>query len=167
MVFNLCNNISGIRMKVQTTNKKIIGRKDKVDFPRMRLYDVDAKIDTGAYTSAIHCHNVKVKDHNGDKFVTFNLLDPSHSSYNERRFRVPLHAKRRIKNSFGKSEERHIIKTTIKLFGERFDIELSLSDRSNMDCPVLLGRKLLKKRFVVDVTKTNLSYRKKIKRRKK
>lgn len=55
----------------------------------------------------------------------------------------------------------------ITLFGEKFEIELSLSDRSKMDYPVLIGRKLLKKGFVVDVSKSDLSYKQKVKRRKK
>jgi len=148
------------------SQKKVIGRKDKVDFPRMRLYDIDAKVDTGAYTSAIHCHNIKITEKDGNKYVSFNLLDPSHPQFNEKRYRMLLHSKKRIKNSFGKSEQRYIIKTTITLFGEKFEIELSLSDRSKMEYPVLLGRKLLKKRFIVDVGKTNVSYKEKNKRRK-
>lgn len=147
--------------------KKTIGRRDKVDFPRMRLYDIDAKVDTGAYTSSIHCHNIKITEKNGNKYVTFNLLDPSHPQYNEKRYRMLLYSKKRIKNSFGKSEQRYIIKTTITLFEEKFEIELSLSDRSKMDYPVLLGRKLLKKGFIVDVSKSNQSYKLKLKRRKK
>lgn len=154
-------------MKKKPDLRKIIGRKDKVDFPKMRLYDVDAKIDTGAFTSAIHCHNIKITEKDGQKYVSFYLLDPTHPDYNEKRFRVPLHAKKRIKNSFGKSEERSIIKTLITLFGEKFEIELSLSDRSKMEYPVLIGRKLLKKGFVVDVSKSDLSYKQKLKRSKK
>ncbi|GJM15567.1 MAG: ribosomal protein S6 modification protein [Thermodesulfobacteriota bacterium] len=154
-------------MKKKLDNKKLIGRKDKVDFPKMRLYDIDAKIDTGAYTSAIHCHNIKISEKDNVKYVTFNLLDPSHPDFNEKRFRVPLHAKKRIKSSIGKSEERCIIKTSITLFGEKFEIELSLSDRSKMENPVLIGRKLLKKGFIVDVSKSDLSYKQKVNRRKK
>ncbi len=154
-------------MSKKSTVKRVIGRRDKVDFPKMRLYDIDAKIDTGAYTSAIHCHNIKVIEKDGDKYVSFNLLDPTHPDYNEKRFSVPLFSKKRIKSSFGKSEERCIIKTVITLFGEKFDIELSLSNRSKMENPVLLGRKLLEKRFIVDVAKTNLSYKQKTKRRQK
>lgn len=154
-------------MSKKKAEKRVIGRKDKVDFPAMKLYDIDAKVDTGAYTSAIHCHNVKVKETDRGKYVSFNLLDPDHPRYNEKRFRVPLHKKKRIKNSFGKTEERCIIKTYIRLFGEKFEIELSLSDRSKMDNPVLLGRKILKKNFVVDVSRANLSYRHKTRRRKK
>lgn len=154
-------------MSTKRTELRVIGRRDKVDFPRMRLYDVDAKIDTGAYTSAIHCHNIKIKEKDGQKYVTFNLLDPTHSDYNEKRFRVKLHAIKSVKSSFGKSEKRCIIKTNIRLFGNSYHIELSLSDRSKMGKPVLLGRKLLKEGFIVDVTKSNLSYKHKNKGRQK
>lgn len=42
-------------------NMIVIGRKDKdrVDFPQLRLCDIDAKVDTGAYTSAIHLYLTK------------------------------------------------------------------------------------------------------------
>lgn len=84
-------------MKKKQETKRIIGRKDKVDFPKMRLSDIDAKIDTGAFTSAIDCHNIKVSEKDGQKYVSFYLLDPTHPDYNDKRFRVPLHAKRESK----------------------------------------------------------------------
>jgi hypothetical protein len=145
---------------------RTIGRKDRVDFPQLRLYDIDAKIDTGAYTSAIHCHSIKVIDKGGEQRVRFSLLDPSHPSYNNKKFTLPIYRKRRIKNSFGQVEERYIIKTKILLFGELSNIELSLTDRSKMEYPVLLGRKVLHNRFLVNVTQTNLSYKQKIKEAK-
>lgn len=141
---------------------RTIGRKDRVDFPELRLYDIDAKIDTGAYTSAIHCHSIKVIDKDGEQRVRFNLLDPSHPSYNNKKFTLPIYRRRRIKNSFGQVEERYIIKTKILLFGKLFDIELSLTDRSKMEYPVLLGRKVLRSRFLVSVAQTNLSYKQKL-----
>ena len=39
--------------------KKIIGRLEKVSFPAFQLHNIDAKIDTGAYTSSIHCKKAK------------------------------------------------------------------------------------------------------------
>jgi hypothetical protein len=139
----------------------IIGRKDKVDFPELGLYDIDAKVDTGAYTSSIHCHNIEIIDKDGENKVRFNLLDPSHPMYNKE-FLLPINSKREIKNSFGQVEERYIIKTQVLLFGELFDIELSLTDRSKMEYPVLLGRQLLHNRFSVDVSQIDLSYNQKI-----
>ena len=50
--------------------------------------------------------------------------------------------------------------TLLRLFGEDFEAEFSLSDRSDMKYPVLLGRSLLRQgRFVVDVARRNLSYK--------
>ncbi len=145
-------------------NMIIIGRKDKVDFPELGLFDIDAKIDTGAFTSAIHCHSIKLIDKDGKQKVRFNLLDPSRPSYNNKSFIMPVYCKRKIKNSFGQVEERYIIKTEILLFGELFDIELSLTDRSKMEYPVLLGRKVLSNRFIVNVAQADLSYKQKSRR---
>ena len=142
------------------TDKVVIGRKDKVDFPKLGLYNVDAKVDTGAYTSSIHCRDLKVIDKGGEKYIRFILINPSQPSYNKVLTR-PIYARRRVKNSFGQVGRRYIIRTQISLFGERFEIELSLTDRSKMDYPVLLGRKLLNKGFIVDVSKSDLSYKQK------
>jgi len=142
-------------------DKLVIGRKDKVDFPELGLYNITSKIDTGAYTSAIHCHDIKLIRKGKREFVTFKLLDPSHSTYNGKLLKHELLAERKIKNSSGQSEERCIIKTRVILFDSSYDIELSLTDRSKMECPVLLGRKLLRKRFLVDVGRINLSYKNK------
>ncbi|HWP93833.1 MAG TPA: RimK/LysX family protein [Thermodesulfobacteriota bacterium] len=153
-------------MKGKNSNKIVIGRRDKIDLPELSLYDVDAKIDTGAYTSSIHCRNIKVIEKDGVKKIRFNLFDPTHPSKGNKRITLPVHAKRRIKNSSGQAEERYIIKTQILLFGQVFDIELSLTDRSRMEYPLLLGRKLLSNRFIVDVAEANLSYKEKLRRGK-
>ncbi len=141
--------------------KIIIGRKDKIDLPDLALFNIDAKIDTGAYTSSIHCYQIQLTKNNGVATVRFKLLDPSHPDYNEREFLLPVHQFKSVKSSSGHTEERIFIKTNILIFDQLFEIELSLTDRSDMKHPVLIGRKLLKNRFIVDVSKFNLSYRQK------
>ncbi len=116
----------------------------------------------------MHCHNIKLVRgvNSGTRKVRFNILDPSHPKYNNKLFRLPLYAERRVKSSNGKSEKRYIVNTTVTLFDKEFNIEISLTDRSEMECPVLIGRKLLTKGFIVDVNKYNLSYKNKVKGRK-
>ena len=63
-----------------------------------------------------------------------------------------------IRNSFGVSEKRFVIKTHIIVFGRTIQTEFTLADRENLKNPVLLGRKLLRNRFIVDVSQKNLSY---------
>jgi hypothetical protein len=71
-----------------------------------------------------------------------------------------LYKTKQVKNSFGQTEERHSILTQIKVYDEVYNVELSLADRSLMDYPVLLGRKALKRRFLVDVSKKHLATKK-------
>lgn len=149
-------------MRIRTIPKIIIGRREKADFPELELYGIDAKIDTGAYTSAIHCHDLKLIRYRGIKQIQFRLLDPMHPKYNQKLLILPVYARRNVKNSFGQVEERFIIQTKIALFGQVFDVELALADRSKMEYPVLLGRKVIYGRFVVDVSKCNLSHKQKL-----
>ena len=144
----------------------IIGRIDKADFPELNLKEIDLKVDTGAYTSAIHCHEVKEVDRNGVKHIEFKLLDPSHPEYEERVFKVKNYKAKAIKSSFGSVEHRFIIKTSIVIFDKKYPIELSLSDRSDMKIPILLGRKFLNKRFLVNTSLKNVSVESKWKKNK-
>lgn len=144
--------------------KLVIGRNDKIDLPELQLFDVDAKIDTGAATSAIHYHHAEVIQRDGKQLLHFHLLDPTHPQFNHKEFFVDHFERRLIKNSFGDSELRYIIQFEIIIFGQTWETEFSLSNRGNLKFPILLGRKLLKKGFLVDVTRTNLSYKKKYKK---
>lgn len=137
-----------------------LGRSDRVDLPGLGLYNIHAKIDTGAYTSSLHCSRAEVK--NG--VLEFVLLDDEHPEFTGMVFYFKEFETRLIKNSFGVAEHRYIIKTTIKVFEEEMQTEFSLSDRDALRFPILLGRKILRNRFVIDVTKKNLSYRNKKKK---
>lgn len=137
--------------------KQIIGRSDKIDLPDLKLKDISAKIDTGAYGCAIHCHKIREVIKGRKKHLYFDLLDPSHPKYEKQVFKVSSFSRKRVKNSFGESEQRYTIKSKIKLFEKLYTVELSLTDRSEMKYPILLGRTFLEGKFIVDVEKTNLS----------
>lgn len=137
-----------------------IGRKDKASFPELGLKHIDIKIDTGAYTSAIHCHKITLKKIEGKEILVFSLLDPSHPQYDKKEITTDSFYEKRIKNSFGNSEKRFVIKTNIKLFGKTYPIELSLSERGEMRFPILIGRRFLMGKFVVNPSKYDLSYKK-------
>ncbi len=130
---------------------KLIGRREYVDFPRLDLFKLEAKIDTGAYTSALHCHDIMVKNINGKQTLCFFLLDPNHPEYNEQEHQFTEFSKKMIKSSTGEAEERYIIKTLIKLGSKNIITSISLTDRGSMRYPVLIGRKMIKNKFVIDV----------------
>ena len=142
--------------------KRNIGRIDKADFPLLDLFDIEAKIDTGAYTSSIHCKNVKVEDN----YLKCNFLDEEHPSYHEKEIIFDEYDVKVVKSSNGIAQARYRIKTDIVLFGKTSEIYLTLSDREEMRFPVLLGRSFLSNKFIVDINRTNLSYKLKIKENK-
>lgn len=143
-------------MSKEQERLKVIGRLEPIDFPEWDLFGIDAKIDTGAYTSSLHCHHIEAYEHEGAPYVKFNLLDPSHETYNDKLFKLPIHTTKSIKSSNGSTEERYIIKTVVRIAEKELDIELSLADRSEMRYPVLIGRKLLSGHFLVDASTNNL-----------
>ena len=139
--------------------KITIGRSDKADFPEFFLSEIDLKIDSGAYTSSIHCSKIKETSLNGKPIITFTLLDPEHSFYNNKEFTSKNYASKIVKSSNGISEKRFRILTEIVIFNKTFPIYLTLSERKDMKFPILLGRKFLNKKFVIDTTKKNLSHK--------
>lgn len=136
-----------------------------MDLPALHLEAIDAKIDTGAYTSALHVKKIRPVEKDGKPWVKFKLAHPHHPAFHNKEFTLPVHAHKNIKNSFGQSELRYVVRTPLVIFGKRYMTEFSLTDRSKMDCPVLLGRKLLYRKFLVDVTQKNLSFKQKQKRK--
>ncbi len=138
-------------------DKKIIGRKEKIALPELGLTLVWAKVDTGAYTSSIHAENIQVKEIDGKSILSFQVLMEGHESFTGKWLSFENFSAKKVKNSFGSAEYRYMIQTTIRIAGEEFISEFTLSDRSSMRNSILLGRKTLKKRFLVDVDKVNLA----------
>jgi len=145
-----------------TYEKVVIGRKDIADFEPLGLFGIEVKVDSGAYTSSLHCHKIEHFYHEGKEKVRCKFLDPGHPGYHEKEFVFDIHKIRSVKSSNGIVEERISIITEITLFNQKFPIELTLTERSDMKNPVLLGRKFISKKFIIDTSRKNLSLRGKI-----
>lgn len=127
-------------------DKQIIGRQEIADLPTFGLMNQTVKIDSGAYTSSIDVVSVR---HTDDGL--FVLFDKESEEKIFNKFKT-----KRIKSSNGIVQERYIIKGTIRLGEKEYTTPFSLTNRSGMRYPILLGRKLLNKYFVIDTSKTNL-----------
>ncbi|MDA0773107.1 MAG: RimK/LysX family protein [Cyanobacteria bacterium] len=141
-------------------NKILIGRKEEIDLPDLKLKKLNAKVDTGAYTSSIHCHLIETYTRAGKVLLRFRLLDPEHPNYQRKTFIFRNFSSIRVKSSNGRSELRYQISTKVKINEEIFKTEFTLTDRSDMKYPILLGRKFIKQGFIVDVSKYNLAKKK-------
>jgi hypothetical protein len=136
----------------------ILGRYDRVDLPALKLVNIHAKVDTGAFTSSLHCHRAQVIDGK----LEFILLDEEHPEFTGMKFVFDTFEERNIKNSFGEVERRFVITTALRIFNEEITTEFSLSNRGSLKFPILIGRKILRDRFLIDVKKKNLSFKEKL-----
>jgi len=134
--------------------KKIVGRKELISILDIELYDLDAKVDTGADSNALHCDNIFVDENN---FVHFHLLDSVHESYHDKKIKMPLYEMKRVKSSNGEIQERPSIKVVVEFFGKKYKTVVSLTNRADMKYPMLIGRKFLANKFLVDVSQEYLS----------
>jgi hypothetical protein len=136
--------------------KAIIGRAEFIELADFELSKVPAKTDTGAYSSSIHAKNIAIVTKRGKEYLRFDLL-ADHPAYNRshsvetRRFSVVT-----VSNSFGEAQKRYAVKLRVRLASKKFLTEFTLADRSVKTFPVLLGRQLLNKRFLVDPNVTNI-----------
>jgi hypothetical protein len=85
----------------------------------------------------------------------FQLLDESHPEYDDREHRFEHFEEKLIRNSFGQSELRYVVRTHIVIGKRKIRSIISLADRAQMRYPVLIGRRFLKNRFNVDVSLIN------------
>ena len=134
--------------------KKIIGKKELISILDLELYDLDAKVDTGADSNALHCDDIFVDE---DNIVHFKLLDEVHEAYHGKKMQIPLYEMRKIKSSNGTIQDRPSIKVKVDFFGEKYDTVISLTNRADMKYPMLIGRKFMANKFLVDVSQEYLS----------
>lgn len=149
-------------MKKSKKTKRIIGRVDKIDLPEFGIFNLECKVDTGADTSSIHCTKVRVVEKEGREFLQFRVLDKKHPLFSKELHTVDEFSEKTVKSSTGHSESRFVIKTNTVVFGQKYPITFTLSDREKMKYPVLLGKRFLKNKFIVDVSEKDLSYTAKI-----
>ncbi|MEW4923491.1 RimK/LysX family protein [Algibacter sp. 2305UL17-15] len=135
--------------------KKIIGRVDKIDFPKLNLFDIEVKIDTGAYTSTIHCS--KIIENDGKLHCMF--FEKGHPCFSETPIVFDSFSRTDVKSSNGFKENRYKIKSDMVVFGKSYRINLTLSTRDDMKFPVLIGRQFLKQKFLVDVDVEHVSFK--------
>lgn len=139
--------------------KKItIGRYEKVSFPQFDLKDIDAKIDTGAASTSIHAHKIWTeKDMDGNEILKFQLFDPKHPRYDGTIHSCNSFHQKTIRSSNGKKEKRYVLKTITVLGNKRRKTDINLTNRKKMKFPVLVGRRLLRNGFLIDVSKKYLT----------
>lgn len=127
--------------------KRVVGWKENAALPDLNVKNVIAKIDTGANLASIDAADIKIVSRDKVKYVKFKVMKRNNTV---RKTSAPLEGYKRIKSSNGDVERRPYIKTTLLMDGITKKIELTLTDRGPMEYTMLIGRKALGRKWVVN-----------------
>jgi hypothetical protein len=147
-VTRLLKNVIILAM-VKSNGPVVIGRHTSISFPSFGIKKVPAKVDTGADSSSLWASDVA--EVNG--LLSYKLFAPSSIFFTGQEIKTKQYQKSYIKNSFGHTEQRYKVKVPIQVEGRHINASFTLADRSLNTFPVLIGRRTLQGKFLVDVSK--------------
>lgn len=114
-----------------------------------------AKLDSGAKTSSIHAENVERFERDGKKWVRFNLPKGKNKKEDvEDTIEVPLLREVLIKRHKMLSATRSVVEMSFCINAHFYTAQFTLADRGNFNYPVLLGRRFLQDRILIDPAET-------------
>jgi hypothetical protein len=130
---------------------KTIGSVIEVDLPLLGITGVVAKVDTGAFSGALHVTNIREVSNEQGKRLRFSPLgSPDHT------IEINKYHRRKVKSSNGQSDMRYAIDTDVTVEGSTYPITLTLTNRGAMKRPMLIGRNFLRLHgFLIDVKSDN------------
>lgn len=126
----------------------VFGAFEYVSFPEWSDTRILAKVDTGAYSGALHCTYIrKSKNDKNQPVLEFSPFGHQELKFVTRDFRTV-----QVTSSNGHQQTRYAVRTSLCVNDRKYDIDISLTDRSGMQYEVLIGRKFLRaNKILVDV----------------
>lgn len=134
-------------------NLPIIGKNELVKIGGR--VDVPAKIDTGADSSSVWATNVKIKK---DGTLTFCLFGEGSPFYNGKIFKRTDYKVVVVRSATGEEQIRYRTHFPVTIAGKTIRTLFNLSDRSKNNYPILIGRRSISNKFLVDVSKSTIDY---------
>jgi hypothetical protein len=130
----------------------VLGWREWLALPDLGIRAIRAKVDSGARSSALHVDALETDFRDGVEWVRFHLGSGGmfDSAMDGEWAEAPVLDRRIVTDSGGHRTERIFIRTTLRMSGAAWPVEINLSHRRNMLFPMLLGRTAMAGRFLVD-----------------
>lgn len=127
-----------------------LGWREWVALPELNLPAIKAKVDTGARTSALHAFLIEPYTRDGTDMLRFLIHPIQRNQDFHAECHAPVYDFREVTNSGGHREMRYVIQSNVVIGDRCWPIELTLTNRDTMRFRMLLGRRAMEDRFVVD-----------------
>lgn len=139
--------------------RPVIGWREWVQLPELGVFVIKAKVDTGAATSSLHAFRLERFEKDGLLFVRFEIHPRQRSRRPSIECEAPIVKDTAVRNPGGRTELRPVIASTLIIAGQPVEALINLTGRDEMGYRMLLGRRTLRNRFVVDPGKSYLGPR--------
>lgn len=144
---------------------KVLGWREWVELPELKLGPIKAKVDTGARTSCLHAFELDPFDKDGIPWIRFKVHPVQKDDAVVAQCEAPICDQRSVTDSGGHTEQRYVIETPMRIGSWDQVVEMTLTGRDSMRFRMLIGRTTLKAGgFIVN---PGLSYQTGRKKRKK
>lgn len=128
----------------------VIGWRECIALPELRIPEIKAKIDTGARSSALHAFHIEKFERYSQEMVRFQVHPYQRDSQQTVIAEAAIFDWRHVRNSGGHAQLRPVILTVVELGSQQWQIELTLTNRDVMGFRMLLGRQAIRRRFLVN-----------------
>jgi hypothetical protein len=139
--------------------RPVIGWREWVQLPDLGVFVIKAKVDTGAATSSLHAFRLERFDKDGLPHVRFEIHPRQRSKKPSIECEALVVRETAVRNPGGRTELRPVISSTLVIAGQPVEALINLTGRDEMGYRMLLGRRTLRNRFVVDPGKSYLGPR--------
>lgn len=142
------------KKKRRKAARTVVGWREWVALPELGLARLKAKADTGARTSALHAFAVRTLR---DGRVRFRIHPLQRDAGPTVECVAPLVGHRWVRSSTGHRTRRPVVLTRLVLGELSWPVEVTLVRRDVMGFRMLLGRQALRRRVVVDASRSNVA----------
>lgn len=143
---------------LQTPDGKMYLGEDEYVYIKEADASIDARIDTGAAVSSISAADITEFERQGKKWYRFVIDANDHEITVEAPFVRTSTIRQSSKET---TTERVVVSLTVKIGDYSTQSEFTLTDRSRMQYPLLIGRTLIQDIAVVDVSRDHIQGRNK------
>lgn len=133
--------------------RALIGLEEFVSLPEWGIFGIEAKVDTGTQTSALHVEALELSARDRLRFV---IVLETRPGGRRRRVETRLLRKGWVRPSHGVPRQRLFAETRIVMGSVERSIEIGLVDRTEMRFRMLLGRSAFEHDFWVDASRRHL-----------
>lgn len=126
---------------------KMIGRAERVKLLGLTEESFHARIDTGATVSSLWASDIRTEEDG----LYCKLFGEGHPLYTGQDIHFSEYSTRLVRSSNGHEEMRYQVTVTLVIKGKKIKTTVTLADRSGQIYPMLVGRNVLRNKFIVHV----------------